>query len=354
MSKSQHKGVLEYQNLMEASFQSFYRVLKPNRWITIEFHNTKNVVWNAIQEGLLQAGFIVADVRTINKQQKSFNQVNARGAVKQDLVISAYKPKNSFIKMFRENAGSKEGAWEFVRQHLDKAPIAPDANNNGKIDIVAERCNYLLFDRMVAYHIVNGIPVPMDAHTFYDGLRQRFVERDGMFFNPDQVNEYDEKRLTMEVEDQQMALFVTDEKNAIAWLHQLLDKTHLSYQEIQPKYLQELHQDKREEIPELLDMLKENFVQDAAGKWYIPDLTDAADLAKLRRKKLLKEFYDSYAAGKQKIKVARQEAIRAGFDDCWAKKDYATIVHVGDRLPEAVLQEDQALLMYYDNASSRV
>ena len=352
--KKQGKGLAEYQGLMEKCLCEYYRVLKPNRWITVEFHNSHNSVWNAIQEAIQVAGFIVADVRTINKKQGSYNQMTSAGAVKQDLVITAYKPKKSFVNKFNIQAGTLEMVWEFVSQHLDNMPIVTDANNDGKIDIIFERCDYLLFDRMVAYHIMNGIPVPMDAHTFYDGLRQRFIERDGMFFNSDQVNEYDEKRLTMEVEDQQMALFVTDEKNAIAWLHQLLDKTHLSYQEIQPKYLQELHQDKREEIPELLDMLKENFVQDVAGKWYIPDLTDAADLAKLRRKKLLKEFYDSYAAGKQKIKVARQEAIRAGFDDCWAKKDYATIVHVGDRLPEAVLQEDQALLMYYDNASSRV
>jgi len=354
INTAQKKGVTEYQELMMQCFYQYYRILKPNRWITVEFHNSKNAVWNAIQEGLLRVGFIVADIRTLDKKQGSFKQVQNSSAVKQDLIISAYKPSRKFVNEFNNNAGDVDIVWQFVRQHLEKIPVCLDVNHNKKIDIISERCDYLLFDRMVAYHIVHGIPVPMDAHTFYDGLRQRFVERDGMFFNPDQVNEYDEKRLTMEVEDQQMALFVTDEKNAIAWLHQLLDKTHLSYQEIQPKYLQELHQDKREEIPELLDMLKENFVQDAAGKWYIPDLTDAADLAKLRRKKLLKEFYDSYAAGKQKIKVARQEAIRAGFDDCWAKKDYATIVHVGDRLPEAVLQEDQALLMYYDNASSRV
>lgn len=349
-----NKGVREYEQLMESCFKEYYRVLKPNRWMTVEFHNSQNSVWNAMSEALQRAGFVIADVRVLDKKQGTFKQILSASAVKKDLVISVYKPRKRIIKMFSSINSKEIHVWEFVKQHLDNLPIAIDADHNGMLDIITERCNYLLFDRMVAYHIVHGIPVPMDAHTFYEGLRQRFVERDGMFFNSDQVNEYDEKRLTMEVEDQQMALFVTDEKNAIAWLHQLLDKTHLSYQEIQPKYLQELHQDKREEIPELLDMLKENFVQDAAGKWYIPDLTDAADLAKLRRKKLLKEFYDSYATGKQKIKVARQEAIRAGFDDCWAKKDYATIVHVGDRLPEAVLQEDQALLMYYDNASSRV
>ena len=48
------------------------------------------------------------------------------------------------------------------------------------------------------------------------------------------------------------------------------------------------------------------------------------------------------------------EAIRAGFDECWKQRDFKTIVAVGEKLPEAVLQEDPALLMYYDNACSRV
>jgi len=46
------------------------------------------------------------------------------------------------------------------------------------------------------------------------------------------------------------------------------------------------------------------------------------------------------------------EAVRAGFDECWANRDNKTIVSAGDRLPEAELQEDPALLMYGDNASS--
>ena len=178
--------------------------------------------------------------------------------------------------------------------------------------------------------------------------------RDGMFFLPDQVNEYDEKRLHMELDNQQLSFLVTDEKNAIAWLNYILAESPKTYQEIQPMYLQELHQSKQEQMPELMDMLKDNFVQDEEGRWYVPDLSNAADLAKLRAKKLIKEFYDSYAKGKGKLKVFRIEAIRAGFDDCWANRDYATIVSVGDRLPETVLQEDPALLMYYDNASSRV
>lgn len=350
----QKKGLAEYQGLMERCFTEYYRVLKPNRWITIEFHNSQNSVWSAIQEAIMRAGFIVADVRTLDKKQGSFKQVTSVSAVKQDLVISAYKPKESFVRDFQSHAGDPEMAWEFVRQHLKNVPITADGNRDGKLDIIAERQEYLLFDRMVAWHIMNGIPVPMDSHTFYDGLRQRFLERDGMFFLPDQVTEYDDKRAHMELDVQQMSFLVTDEKNAIAWLNYILAQGPKTYQEIQPLYLQELHQSKQEKMPELLDMLKENFVQDEKGAWYIPDLNNAADLAKVRRKTLLKEFFDSCVPGKGKLKVFRMEAIRAGFDECWKQRDYATIVSVGERLPEAALQEDQTLLMYYDNACSRV
>lgn len=354
ISRKQKKALPEYQAIMERCFVNYYRILKPNRWITIEFHNSQNSVWNSIQESIQRAGFIVADVRIIDKKQGSFNQVSSQGAVQQDLVISAYKPKESFVREFQENAGDPEMAWEFVRQHLRNVPVTADGNRDGKLDIIAERQDYLLFDRMVAWHIMNGVPVPMDAHSFYEGLRQRFLQRDGMFFLPDQVNEYDEKRIHMQLDEQQTSFIVSDEKNAIAWLNYMLRDGPMTYQQIQPKYLQELHASKQEKMPELLDMLKENFVQDEKGAWYIPDLTDAADLAKLRRRALLKEFYDSCVPGKGKLKVFRMEAIRAGFDECWKQRDFATIVKVGERLPEAVLQEDPALLMYYDNACSRV
>lgn len=354
INATQKKQMPDYQQLMTKCFSEYYRVLKPNHWITIEFHNSQNAVWNAIQEALQSVGFIVADVRVINKGQNSFNQTNAQGAVKEDLVISAYKPRESFVQTFHERAGDPEMAWEFVRQHLRNVPITADGNHDGKLDIIAERQDYLLFDRMVAWHIMNGIPVPLDAHSFYGGLRQRFLERDGMFFLPDQVNEYDDKRAFMELDSAQLSFAVTDEKNAIGWLNYVLGNQPMTYQELQPMYMQELHQSRQEKMPELLDMLKENFIQDDKGAWYVPDLTNAADLAKVRRKALLKEFWDSCVPGKGKLKVFRMEAIRAGFDECWKLRDFKTIVTVGERLPETVLQEDPALLMYYDNACSRV
>lgn len=325
--------------------------------MTVEFHNSKNAVWNAIQQSLQVAGFIIADVRTLDKKQKSFKQATTYSAVKQDLVISAYKPKNELQRAFNKNAGTEETAWAFVTQHLSNLPVVVDADHNGKLDIISERQAYLLFDRMVAYHIVNGIPVPLDASDFYKGLDERFIKRDGMYFLPDQVNEYDTARIKMDVEPVQFTMFVTNEKSAIAWLYQQLSEGNggpQTYAELQPKFMQEVKAvDRHENMPELSVMLEENFIQDDKGRWYIPDRTKEGDIAKLREKNLWKEF-EGYMNSKGKLKLFRSEAIRAGFSRLWKEKNYQAIVDIAERLPEKTIQEDDKLLMYYDISLSRV
>ena len=354
VDKAKQKKLREYQDLMRQAFRSFHRWLKPGRWMTVEFHNSHNTVWNAIQEALLSAGFVVADVRTLDKQASSYRQVTAASAAKQDLVISAYKPRTGFERRFLEQAGTTDGAWDFVRQHLAQLPIV--VRQDRALEVVAERQPYLLFDRMVAFHIQRGATVPLSAAQFYAGLRQRFVERDGMYFLPDQVPEYDRARLQA-AEVAQLTLFVSDEKSTIQWLRQQLDSATgghpQTYQEIQPQFLHQLHQARHEVLPELSEMLEQNFLQDKAGRWYVADPSRASDLEKLRRKALLREFA-GYAEGHGKLRKFRTEAIRAGFADGWHRRDYGTIVKVAQRLPERVLQEDPDLLMYYDNATLRV
>lgn len=246
VDKTNDKEIIDYQELMTQCFQEYYRVLKPNRWITVEFHNSKNAVWNAIQEALSKAGFVIADVRTLDKQQGSFKQTTTTSAVKQDLVISAYKPNESFINEFKNNSGSEETAWAFVSQHLKNIPVVVISNE--KIEMVPKRQAFLLFDRMVAYHIMNGYPVPLDATDFYKGLDERYLKRDGMYFLSEQVNEYDTTRIKTDIEPVQFSLFVTNEKTAISWLYQQLD-TPQTYSELQPKFMQEIKAvDKYEDI----------------------------------------------------------------------------------------------------------
>ena len=355
MNRTQQKGLLEYQNLMHKSFIEYYRILKPGRWMTVEFHNSLNAVWNVIQETIQRAGFVIADIRTLDKQQGTFKQMTTTSAVKQDLVISAYKPKEKFKKEFLLKSGSEETVWEFVRQHLEQLPITVIKNN--KIEIVTERQAFLLWDRMISYHIMNGLSIPIDASTFYKGLDEKFLKRDDMYFLPNQVNEYDDARIKAEIEPMQYSLIISNEKSAIGWLYSQLNKENggpKTYAQIQPKFMQECTAlDKREKMPELSVLLEENFLQDENGKWYIPDLTKTGDIAKLREKNLLKEFQD-YLTTKGKLKVFRSEAIKAGFAKLWKDKDYKTIVDVAERLPEETIQEDSNLLMYYDISLSRI
>lgn len=350
MDATRHREAHEYTSLMRAAFKEVYRVLKPGRWMTVEFHNSSNAVWTAIQEAIVGGGFVVADVRTLSKESDTYKQ-SRQGLVKQDLVISAYKPNGGLEQQFRLRAGTAEGAWDFVRQHLKHLPVFVEAG--GKAESIAERQPFLLFDRMIAFHIQRGATVPMGAAEFYRGLAQRFPERDGMYFLPEQVAEYDRRRLQVK-EIEQFALFVNDERSAIQWLRQQLEKEPQTYQRIQPKFLKELHKSGHEQLPELQELLAQSFLQDEKQRWYVPDPNAQIDLEKLREKTLLQEF-EEYKASKQKrLKVFRTEAIRAGFKAAWAAREYQTIISVADRLPEDVVQEDPTILMYFDNASMRV
>ena len=93
---------------MERCFAEFYRILKPGRWMTVVFHNSQNRIWNAIQEAIMRAGFVIADVRTLDKKQGTFKQVTSTTAVKQDLVISAYKPNEGLEKRFEAKKALKK------------------------------------------------------------------------------------------------------------------------------------------------------------------------------------------------------------------------------------------------------
>jgi len=167
---------------------------------------------------------------------------------------------------------------------------------NGRLEVLAERQAYLLFDRMVAFHIQRGLTAPLGAAEFYAGLRQRYSERactersrsDGMYLLPLQASQYDRLRLEA-AEVEQLPLIVADERSAILWLRRELGEQPLTYQDLQPRFLRELHQAGHEQLPELRAILEESFLQDEAGRWYVPDPARAQDLERLRERALLRE-----------------------------------------------------------------
>lgn len=411
-NEAQDKDFEHYGRLMRCCFAECYRLLKPGRWMTVEFSNTKASIWNLIQTALQESGFVVGNVSSIDKQKGSFKAMTTPTAVKQDLVISAYKPNGGLEERFAKHGERPEGAWDFVRTHLRNLPISKSKGE--QLEFVAERDPRILYDRMVAFYVGHSTPVPLSSAEFQAELAEQFPERDGMFFLPEQVNEYDTKRTVME-NIGQMSVFVEDERSAIDWLRSELKKKPRSFQNIIAEFMQQLNASwkKWEARPELGALLDQNFLRyDGEGevpsqihaylstnfselrnlpkgdrqlrmkakeRWYVPDPKNLIQVEELRNKRLLEEFWNYLPEGyevpeppsgtaelplvekyvikkiprSKKLKEVRTEAVRVGFRHCYRQKDYQTILAVGEMLPESILHEDEQLQMLYDNAAMR-
>jgi hypothetical protein len=186
----------------------------------------------------------------------------------------------------------------------------------------------------------------------------------------------------------QDSLFVSDEESAIQWLRRYLKDKPSTYQDIHPHFIQELKGwKKKEKQLELALLLEQNFIRydgrgevpnqihsylssnwkelrnlakdhptlqnKAKDRWYVPDPNKEADIAKLRERALMREFED-YRDVKGKLKIFRLEALRAGFKNAWKDKDYQTIIAIAEKLKYEDLAEDPKLLMWYDQAVTRM
>lgn len=354
-NRSQKKTLNEYGNLMTDSFSEFYRILKPGKWMTVEFSNTKASVWNIIQNSITSAGFIVGNVSALDKKQGGMRSISSLTGVRQDLIISCYKPSKEFSVKFNEHSEPQQAVWEFVEEHLNHLPIHLQKKNS--TTAIIERSPKILFDRLVAFYVQKGFSVPLDSSKFQKGLRERFIERDGMFFTNEQVQEYDRKK--EEIPNfTQLSILVATEQDGVLWLQNFLKNDPKTYQDIQPEWMQALGGERKGDIiPELKTILEENFLKNDAGEWYVPDPDKEEDLEKLRNRRLLKQFEDYKEQAfkpKGKIKECRVEALRAGFKQSYQDKDFETIVRVGDRIPNNLLMEDEVLLQFYDIAAGKV
>lgn len=382
------KDLLWYETAMQACFVEYFRVLKPGRWMTVVFSNSKASVWNAIQVALQQAGFVVAEVTALDKTQGSYRQVTSANAVKQDLVVSCYKPNGGLENRFETRGLTEDTAWDFIRTHLKNLAVIK-RNGAGGLEVVAERDPRRLFDRMVAWFVRHNTPVPLSSAEFQAGLATHFLERDGMFFLSNQIDEYDKARMQAG-DPPQRDLFVDDERTAIDWLTDFLKARPSTYQEVHPEFTQKTGAGwrKHETKPELARLLDENFLKfDGAGpvpsqihaylssnwkelrnldkddprlaekarnRWYVPDPNKQQDVEARREKALLREF-DAYKAHKgKKMKEIRLEVMRAGFKAAWAGKDYRTIIDVSAKVPDEAWQEDERLMMLHSMAETRL
>ena len=341
-----------YFNKMYDCFSEFYRVLKPGKWMTVEFSNTSAAVWNAIQLAISKAGFMIANVAVLNKGQGGMRAVSSPTAVKEDLAISCYKPSSDIRNI---NCSPEIALWDFVEEHISH--LTKYASSNGQTKFIQERDPRIIYGRVISHYVQNGLEVPIDATTFLKQISKHFKERDGMIFTAAQVAEYDEKK-QKSPEFVPLGIIVFDETSGIEWLKNKLRDHPQKRQDILSDWRMAIADARKGDIiPELDELLEENFIRNDDGSWRLPNINDDVDLEALRTKALLKEFniyLDVCNNPRGILGDVRAEAVLAGFRQCYNAKNFGEIKLIGDRINQDLLRQDPYLLQYYQAACRRI
>jgi DNA modification methylase len=350
VNKSQNKNAEDYFDLMYNSFSEYYRVLKPNRWITVVFHNSKSQIWNILQNSLIKAGFIISQVTILDKGQGTKNQMLNPGAVKSDLAISAFKPSKKLEEKFLNSSG--QGAEiDFVYQFLKNQPINP----------ILERIDKTLYSKLISFYIVNGYDVELDATKFYALLKENFIEEDGYWFTSDQINSYAEYKKKMKLEGIEdvksgsILLFISDEKSAILWLYNFLNNPR-TFSEIHSQFTQ-LASIQEDQVPELLTLLEDNFIKENNVFRRPTSEEEHSNINTKREKTLLREFESLLLRAKsekKKIKEVRKEALVFGFEVCYKNKRFKDILTLEKRLDKKIIENSSELNDFVEAAKIMV
>ena len=85
-----------YEELLRGAFSEAFRVLKPDRYMSVVFGNSSGRIWGLVQRALRDAGFKASPVHvaTLDKRQRSVKGLNSgsEGVVTVDLIVTMQKP----------------------------------------------------------------------------------------------------------------------------------------------------------------------------------------------------------------------------------------------------------------------
>ena len=84
-----------------------------------------------------------------------------------------------------------------MREHLRHLPVTVERDANGELRVIRERLPDRLYDRMEAFHLTRTWRSRSRPRSSTTGCRQRFPQRDGMYFLDEQVEAYERQRMTI-------------------------------------------------------------------------------------------------------------------------------------------------------------
>lgn len=96
-----------YKNLLTGAFREAYRILKPGKYISIVFGNSKGTIWNMALQAIRDAGFQSKPTRIsiLDKGQRSVKGLSSgfENVVTLDLIITFQKPNEEVFEACKRN-----------------------------------------------------------------------------------------------------------------------------------------------------------------------------------------------------------------------------------------------------------
>ncbi|NCB75398.1 MAG: hypothetical protein EOM51_11770, partial [Clostridia bacterium] len=167
INEIRNKHETDWTNMVRQAMTECYRVLKPNRWLSLCYHDTSEGTWALMQDIMSEVGFVVDETDTtlyIDSKKKSFNQVTADKVNKRDLVINFRKPKPGEVAAAILLTGDEdettfgEKVRRIVRDYLGAHPGSTKDR---------------IYDEVVSRMVRKG---QMEAHNFDELLRSAAEE----------------------------------------------------------------------------------------------------------------------------------------------------------------------------------
>jgi hypothetical protein len=266
------KDIVEYGRLMYVAFSEIFRVLKPNRFLTIEFNNSDGRVFEVIKQAVLASGFGIVSMLLMDKGGKTYKQMKAivsgENVVDKDVVFNAHKPEAAAAKKSLGEHDLDTRVADAVREHLKNLPERINADPSTYSDDyrTTATINSMLMNTFIPQEVgVDRLNLP-----FIERVCSRYFRKVGQrwYLRGEPVRMPNGSPQLIEEE-----VVVKDEVSSIEWLRQHVKLRPMLLGELKPVWMRATGLLPAEISRELVleDLLTENFWREPdSNRWREP------------------------------------------------------------------------------------
>ena len=256
------KTLDDYAAIMAKCFLEMHRVLKPGHWASVIFSNSDDRVWQAIRDGVRDAGFDFSNTLALDKRQHSFKRVKGEkgeeDVVGTDIIMNLHKrPRVQFA--LQAIPDMDETVLGILRHHLETLPerMQLDPTRYANVLRTTDSLYNVVLQELMARKLSNrGVTLP-----YIDELcRIAFKKVEGKWYLPSD-----------EIRADRLSFDVADEPSAIEWIRGQLEGRPMTLAELIPPWRQATLQVGNRLQKTLTQLLEENFWRDAeTNRWRMP------------------------------------------------------------------------------------